>query len=273
MCDLWTHTTESDTPGGAIPLQIARAVATLRQAPAMPSVIKLYNAGSFFDAHAVPPRDDYAIAEALQPFTRVIVESHPSLVGNRTWRLRERLAGSPLPAQLEVAMGLETANPLALERLNKGITTESFAAAARALAAHDVDLRVFLLIHPPFVARDEQDAWLARSIAMAFDCGAAVVSLIPTRGGNGAMETLKASGHFAPPSLIDIERCARIGLAGGACRSAVGGRVFVDTWDLPRFAACPGCAPTRQARLTQLNLGQRMPPPLACDACGEVTPS
>ena len=151
MCDLWTHTTAADTPRGAIPLQIASAIATMRQAPAMPSVIKLYNAGSFFDGHAVPPQDDDAIAEALRPFTRVVVESHPSLVGDRTWRLRDRLTRDGRTTRLEVAMGLETAHPIALERLNKGITVESFAAAARALAAHDVDLRVFLLIHPPFV--------------------------------------------------------------------------------------------------------------------------
>ena len=117
----------------------------------MPSVIKLYNAGSFFDARAVPPQDDDAIADALRPFTRVVVESHPSLVGDRTWRLRDRLTRDGRTTRLEVAMGLETAHPIALERLNKGITVESFAAAAHALADHDVDLRVFLLIHPPFV--------------------------------------------------------------------------------------------------------------------------
>ena len=273
MCDLWTHTTTADTPRGAIPLQIARAIATMREQPAMPPVIKLYNAGSFFDAHAIPPQDDGVIAEALEPFTRVVVESHPSLVGARTWQLRDRLTRGRPTTRLEVAMGLETAHPLALERLNKGITIEFFAAAARALAEHDVELRVFLLIHPPFIARAEQDMWLARSIAVAFDCGATVVSLIPTRGGNGAMETLEARGDFAPPSLMDIEHSAGIGLAAGALRTNANGRVFVDTWDLERLATCPRCALPRRARLTRLNLEQRMPPPIACDACGEVAPS
>jgi radical SAM enzyme (TIGR01210 family) len=273
MCDLWAHTTTADTPRGAIPLQIAHAIATLRQAPAIPPVLKLYNAGSFFDDRAVPPQDDDAIAEALGPFSRVIVESHPALVGDRTWRLRDRLARGAHGTRLEVAMGLETAHPIALDRLNKGITVESFAAAERALAAHDVDLRVFLLIHPPFVARAEQDVWLDRSIVVAFECGATVVSLIPTRGGNGAMEALQAKADFAPPSLIDIEHSAAIGLVRGAHGKDAPGRVFVDTWDMPRFATCPVCALPRQGRLTQLNLDQRLPPPIACDTCGEVTPS
>lgn len=272
MCDLWTHTTAAITPRGAIPLQIASAIAAIRQAPAMPPVIKLYNAGSFFDNHAVPPQDDGAIAEALRPFTRVVVESHPSLVGDRTWRLRDLLTRDGRTTRLEVAMGLETAHPNALERLNKGITVESFAKAARALAEREVDLRVFLLIHPPFVPPEEQDIWLTRSIGVAFDCGATVVSLIPTRG-NGALEALAAQADFVAPSLIDIEQSAAIGLSALSLGTNARGRLFIDTWDIERFATCRRCALPRQARLTQLNLDQRLPPPLACDACGEVTPS
>ena len=273
MCDLWTHTTTAVTSRGAIPRQIASAIAAMRQGPAMPSMIKLYNAGSFFDGRAVPPQDDDAVAEALRPFTRVVVESHPSLVGDRTWRLRDRLTRDDRTTRLEVAMGLETTHPIALERLNKGITVESFTAAAHALANHDVDLRVFLLIHPPFVPPEEQGIWLARSIGVAFDCGATVVSLIPTRGGNGAMEALAAQANFAAPSLMDIERSAAIGLETGTLATNLRRRLFIDTWDIERFATCARCALPRQARLTQLNLDQHMPPPLSCDACGEVTPS
>ena len=170
-------------------------------------------------------------------------------------------------------MGLETTHPIALERLNKGITVESFTAAAHALANHDVDLRVFLLIHPPFVPPEEQVTWLTRSIGVAFDCGATVVSLIPTRGGNGAMEALAAHADFAAPSLMDIEHSAAIGLEARKLAANARRRLFIDTWDIERFATCARCALPRQARLTQLNLDQRMPPPLACDACGEVTPS
>jgi radical SAM enzyme (TIGR01210 family) len=288
MCDLWQHTTTSDTPRGAIASQVRAAVEQLRQGTTMPSVIKLYNAGSFFDVRAVPPDDDAAIVEALTPFARVVVESHPALIGDRTWRVRDALFRSG--ARLEVAMGLETAHPSALERLNKGITVESFAAAARALTSRDVDLRVFLLIHPPFVPRAEQDAWLARSIDVAFDCGATAVSLIPTRGGNGALEALASTTDFVLPSLIEIEHSAMIGRAVAdrstpaapvsdrrlpiaGSRFPVPRRLLVDTWNLDRFSACRHCAGQRQVRLARHNLEQRLPAPMACDACGEVTPS
>ena len=55
--------------------------------------------------------------------------------------------------------------------------------------------------------------------------------------------------------------------------AAAAGRLFIDAWDLEQFSSCPRCALPRQARLTQLNLDQRLPPPLTCAACGEVTPS
>jgi hypothetical protein len=174
----------------------------------------LYNAGSFFDSRAVPPEDDQAIADAVSDAVRVTVESHPRLVGDRTWRFRDRLA----PA-LEVAMGLETAHPDALARLNKGCTVADFAAAAAALAAHGVGLRVFLLVDPPFVPRPERAEWLRRSIDVAIDAGASVVSLIPTRGDSGAMPALAATGAFAPPTLAEFETSAALALSSSAIRS------------------------------------------------------
>ena len=79
--------------------------------------------------------------------------------------------------------------PERLQRaLNKRFTLEGFAAAARALDDRGVALRVFLLISPPFIDPGDQDAWLLRSVDAAFNCGAAVVSLVPMRPGNGTID-------------------------------------------------------------------------------------
>src|SRR5205085_1817482 len=152
----------------------------------------LYNAGSFFDPRAVPDADYDAVAGTLAGLSRVIVESHPALVGPRVDRFLAALArfGGAPPPRLEVAMGLETAHPEALDRLNKRFTLDDFRRAANALGERRVDLRVFLLISPPFVPAADQDAWLLRSLDAAFSCGAIVVSLVPTRQGNGTMEAL-----------------------------------------------------------------------------------
>ena len=52
-------------------------------------------------------------------------------------------------------MGLETVHPKILERLNKKMTTEQFATAARRLREHDIDLRVFILVKPPFMVEEK----------------------------------------------------------------------------------------------------------------------
>ena len=256
MCDLWTFTTEADTPAGAIPAQVGAARSILRQATVPVTGMKLYNAGSFFDPRAVPDTDYDAVAHELAGLSRVIVESHPALVGPRVDRFlqaldRHREPGSS-SAQLEVAMGMETAHPDALDRLNKRFTLEDFAKAARALGDRGVTLRVFLLISPPFVPAHEQDAWLLRSLDAAFSCGASVVSLVPTRPGNGAIDALAASGSFRAPDLDDIERSLVLALGHARGR----GRVFVDLWDLERFANGADDTAARRVRLESMNLGQ-----------------
>ena len=265
MCDLWQHTLSEDTPEGAIPAQIAAARAALRRESQIDQM-KLYNAGSFFDARAVPERDYGAIASELSGLARVIVESHPALVGPRVDRFLEELersAGSAAPPQLEVAMGLETAHPDALERLNKRMTVDDFACAADALLARGVAIRAFVLIDPPFVEEDDQEEWLLRSIDVARSCGASVVSLVPTRTGNGAMEALALEGSFRPPPLATIERRADAAQLHGRGTS----RIFVDLWDLRQFAECARCFGARRARLHAMNLEQRIAPPVRCASC------
>ncbi len=264
MCDLWRDTIETDTPRGAIAVQIATARAAVRDGGTPVKGMKLYNAGSFFDPRAIPECDYDDIAAALTGLSDVIVESHPALVGARLDRWLAALArhsGAAVP-RLEVAMGLETAHPEALHRLNKRFTLADFAAAAQALADRRVALRVFLLISPPFVPAAEQDMWLVRSVDAAVACGATVVSLVPTRPGNGALDDLAAAGWFRAPDLDDIERSFAIALAQADGRA----RVFVDVWDLERFAPCVHCFAARRDRLVGMNLAQCVLPPVACDA-------
>ncbi|MGC2617777.1 MAG: radical SAM protein [Acidobacteriaceae bacterium] len=275
MCDLWRNTLAEPTPPGAIPAQIEYALEQLRavepnRVPHSDGTalfhavrvgssrhIKLYNAGSFFDPRAIPPEDHLAIAESVRSFDRVIVECHPALINDAVLRFRDLLSG-----QLEIAMGLETAHPEVLEKLNKRLTLDQFKAAADFLHRNSIDLRVFILVQPPFMRPEESLHWAERSLDFAFDCGATAATLIPTRAGNGAMDSLARAGEFTPPTLATLEAAVAYGL------KLQRGHIFSDLWDLPRSIDCPACSAARVARLRAMNLSQTLEPPIPCEICG-----
>lgn len=241
MCDLWKHTLTESVKPGDIPGQIAWALGQLPPA----RHLKLYNAGSFFDPRAIPPADYPEIARLAAPFERVIVECHPKLVGRRCHEFHALLTG-----ELEVAMGLETVHPDVLPRLNKGMTLDDFARACRDLRADSVHVRAFILVRPPFLSDAEGLEWAKRSLGVAFAAGVECCSLIPTRGGNGAMEELARGGQFAPPSLDSLEAALEYGL------SLKAGRVFLDLWDIGKVSPDAPGREARVARLARMNLSQ-----------------
>ncbi len=249
MCDLWRHTTDQTVPLGAIPAQIDYALARL------PSTrhVKLYNSGNFFDPKAIPPDDYAAIAQRVGAFSTVIVENHAKLCGEACLRFRDQLDG-----RLEVALGLETVHPDVLERLNKHMTLADFERAVAFLRRHDIDVRAFILLRPPFLSETEGIEWALRSIAWAFDVGVGCCSVVPTRGGNGILDRLAQDGLFAPPRLSSIEQVLEDGLRMGR------GRVFMDLWDIERFFDCARCGPARRTRLERMNRTQTVLLPVRC---------
>jgi radical SAM enzyme (TIGR01210 family) len=247
MCDLWRNTLTTTVPAGAIPAQIDHALAKLDSA----RQVKLYNSGSFFDPRAIPVADYEAIAARVHRFERVIVENHPSFTGDACLRFRDLLDGA-----FEIAMGLETVHPQVLAGLNKRMTLDQFSAAASFLRRHEIDLRVFILVQPPLMPPAEALMWAERSLDFAMECGATAATLIPTRGGNGAMEALS----FAPPALAVLESAVEYGLRLRA------GRVFADLWGVRE--GCPDCHALRVARLRQMNLQQVVLDRIVCSTCG-----
>jgi uncharacterized Fe-S cluster-containing MiaB family protein len=141
------------------------------------------------------------------------------------------------------------------------MTLASFSRAADRLRRDDIALRVFILVKPPFM--DEQTAleWARKSLDFAFDCGATVATLIPTRGGNGALDELASSGEFNPPSLTTLENAMEYGV------SLHRGRVFVDLWDVIKSVGCPACREMRIDRLRAMNLSQSVLASVYCEVC------
>ncbi len=253
MCDLWQNTLEKSVPAGAIAEQIRDAIAQLPSA----RQIKIYNAGSFFDPQAIQPEDDPEIAQILSHFERVIVECHPAFLrgesAERTLRFRDFISG-----KLEVAIGLETVHEPTLQKLNKRMTLDDFKRAAEFLKDNEIDLRVFILLRPPFLNEAEGVEWACHSLDFAAHCQADVCTIIPTRGGNGAMEALENQSQ--PPQLSSLETAIEYGLGLHAFR------VFADLWDVEKFYTCE-CSSQRAERLAEINRTQQILPAILCPAC------
>jgi archaeosine synthase beta-subunit len=252
MCDLWRHTTTGPVSANQILRQLDYALERLPKAEA----IKLYNSGSFFDRLAIPPVAYRGIAERLRGYRRVIVESHPALLGPRTLQFQELLEG-----QLEVAIGVECIHPDVLEALNKRLTVADLERAVAWLHAHQLLIRAFILLKPPFLPGEAALEWTCHTVCWAVNHGIHTIVLIPTRSGNGIMERLQQSKRFAPPTPAGIEAAAAYLFA-----QTVPVRL-IDTWDLPRFYSCPDCARLQQQRFTRINQTQTWESFIPCPQC------
>lgn len=230
MCDLWKNTTQTRV----LPDDIISQIEVGLQQTGHGRAIKLYNSGSWFDTAAVPLEAYERVAQCVAGFERVIVESHCSFIGPHVETFLALLKKHNPSAVLEVAIGLETVHPEVLERLNKRVTTAEFIQAADWLAQRGIALRAFVLLRPPFLTEQEGLEWAKRTLDVALSCGATFTALIPVRGGNGAMETLRANGDWAPPTLASLEAGLRYGLT--CITRAAHQRITADIWDIGLFS-------------------------------------
>lgn len=253
FCDLWKHTLPDAAPRGAYVHQIDYALKRLPEA----QVVKLYNNGNFFDLKTLSPDDYPGIAQRLHAYERVIVENHPKLCGPVCVDFQQYF-----PGQLEIAMGLETIHPKVLPRLGKQLSPDDFCRAADFLRKHQMDVRVFLLLNPPFLTnREESIYWTLESIRFAFAQGASCCTVIPTRATTAYMQQLFYQGQYQPPTIDMLEEVVERALQGGHRR------VFADTWDIEFISRCPHCFQARKQRLERMNLTQQVEPPIRCAYC------
>jgi hypothetical protein len=166
-----------------------------------------------------------------------------------------------LKPDLHVAIGLETVQPGALQKLNKRMTLAEFSNAVGFLGENGISSRAFILLRPPFVTETEGVYWAERSIDFAFDAGVECCTVIPVRAGNGAMDYLLENGEFSLPHISSLEKVLEYGIKLNA------GRVFADTWDLGLFSDCKECLDKRTDRINQMNLKQEIINSVKC-TCG-----
>jgi archaeosine synthase beta-subunit len=256
MCDLWKNTLRETVRIGEIPLQIEYAIAALPQFDS----VKLYNSGNFFDPRAIPPEDYPRIAELVRGYSQVIVENHPRLC----YEACREFASSIAPAQLEVAIGLETCHAPSLAWMNKSMTLDDFDWALERLHKWNIKTRVFLLLGLPHMSLEESLDWTMRSIEYAAARGVDCFSIIPTRPTLEPLRQLVQIGslQLALPETIEavMEQAIPRNL----------GRVLIDLWDAASFFPCEECRAARIARLEAMNLQQVVLPSVECVLCGRT---
>ena len=250
MCDLWKNTTDETVAVGSIPAQIEWA---LEQLPSVKH-LKLYNSGNFFDRRAVPEKDYESIASLVAGFKTVIVESHPRLINDKCLHFKEMLR-----PELQIAMGLETAHPGILSKLNKQMTLNDFQNSVDFLKRNGISSRAFILLRPPFMSEAEGVYWAERTLDFAFGSGVECCIIIPVRTGNGAMDILAEKKFFHPPGIKSLEEVTEYGIGLKA------GRVFADLWDIRLFSSCNKCADRRIRRLVVMNQDQQVTGKINCD--------
>ena len=253
MCDLWQYTTTENTPVGAIPFQLSQVLTPVSSDKRR--WLKLYNASNFFDPRSVPHEDYHAIAKECSGFERVIVENHPRFCDDSMLVFAEAIGG-----RLEVAMGLETIHPGAMEVMNKGMTLEDYDRAVDRCHRGGIDLRAFVLLHPPGIAMAESIEWSWKTVEYALQRDVRHVSVIPLRTGNGWIDRLVASGEYRLPtvSLVRAFYDAYAGLGWNWPRTSV---FEFDLWDWQNLnGGCQYCLPICKAHIERCNRTQDLVP-------------
>jgi len=158
-------------------------------------IVKFFTSGSFLDERELPKDlQTYAI-EKFSKAKKIVIESRPEFIKN----LKE------IEGNIEVAMGLESANDRVLEySINKGFRFSAWLKNARKVKEYGKKLRVYILIKPPFMREREAIEDAIESVKKIKDI-ADIISFNPTSvHGKTIVEELWKRGLYRPPWLWSV---------------------------------------------------------------------
>jgi archaeosine synthase beta-subunit len=178
--------------------QLARALDRYRGEP----YVKVYTSGSFLDDREVDPASRRAIVAGFSGRARrFLFETLPEFATEDTLRpLAEAFSG-----ELEVALGLETTDPVVLARyVHKSAAPEEYLAAGDRVRALGLRAKAYLLLKPPYLTESESIDDVVRSVREAaphFDA----LSVNPVHIQNGTVvEWLYHRRQYRPPWLWSV---------------------------------------------------------------------
>ena len=141
-------------------------------------ILNLYNNGSFYNPNEIPSDVRTKILQIINSekyINTLVVESRPEFINEEVIKETRRIIPEK---RIEIAIGLETVDDFArIISINKGFNLKQFDEAAAIISKYDLNLRVYVLLKPPFFSEKEAILEAIRTIKYAFSAGAATVSL------------------------------------------------------------------------------------------------
>jgi len=166
-------------------------------------IVKLFTSGSFLDPSEIPVPVQQKILDSLNNTAeKISVESRPEYITEkRIGAIKKNISLK----QFEIGIGLETSNDLVREKaINKGFTFEDYKKAATLLKKHQVHVKTYVLLKPPFLTEKES---LNDCIKTAKDTAAYtdLLSINPTNvQHHTVVEYLWKRNQYRPPWLWSI---------------------------------------------------------------------
>lgn len=164
-------------------------------------MIKIYTSGSFLDEKEVPLDARQRILDSFSSCKRVLFESRPEFVTEYSL--------SSLPqGKVEIALGLESANDLVLQRsINKGFHVSDYQRAASLIGERGIKVRTYLLLKPPYLTEGQalRDTLASVEFSSRFSDSISVNPVNVQR--DTLVESLFRRGDYRPPwlwSLIEV---------------------------------------------------------------------
>ena len=143
-----------------------------------PSIIVLYNSGSFLDERQIPLEAKTEILTILskdENIKKIIIESRPEFI--REDFVKE-LVEIVKNKRLEVGIGLESVTDFIREKcINKGFSLKDYEGALNILKKYDIRVLTYVLLKPPFLNEWEAIIEAEKTIRYAFQAGTDTVIL------------------------------------------------------------------------------------------------
>lgn len=150
MCGYFNDSMFSEVTGDDLLAQFEIAMQGYKQE----KIVKLFTSGSFLDPSEVPQATQQKILSRLaEQAEKISVESRPEYI---TEKHLTDIHKTVLSKEFEIGVGLETSNDLVRQKaINKGFPFQSYIKATRLLRKHQMKVKSYVLMKPPFLTEKE----------------------------------------------------------------------------------------------------------------------